>query len=330
MIKTNTIKSVGLSVPSLTFGASGMGNLFHRLSNVEAIGILEGAIEMGWRAFDVAPHYGSSLAEIRLGLALRTLDRDSFVLSTKVGRLLMPRQESGLQNGEEFYDENPFNRVYDYSYDGIMRSYEDSIRRLGTRRIDILYVHDIGKYAHGDTAEEREHFRTLCNSGFKALEELKKGGQIKAYGIGANEIEIMMEAMDYGNMDVVLLANRYNMLEPNQNEFFEKCKKRNVSVAAAAVFASGVLVKKNISEGRYEYGKVPKKVFDRVVEISKVCDRHGVPIGAAAIQFPLRNKDVVSVVCGVTSIEQVRKNYEWAQWDIPENLWKDLAKIGIK
>ncbi len=329
MIKTNIIKSTGTKIPSLTLGCSGMGNLYHRLSNAEAIGIAEDAIKMGWRSFDVAPHYGSSLAELRLGLALRNIERDKIVLSTKVGRLLMPRQEDGLQNGQEFYDENPFNRVYDYSYDGIMRSYEDSIRRLGTRRIDILYVHDIGKYAHGATEEERKCFKTLCDSGFKALEELKKNGQIKAYGIGANETEIMMEAMDYADLDIVLLAQRYNLLEPQKEEFFKKCEKHNVSVSAAAVFASGVLVKKNMTEGHYEYGKITPEVFKRVQEISKICDKYNVPIGAAALQFPLRNKNVVSVVCGVTSTSQVKKNYEWAQWDIPENLWQDLAAIGI-
>jgi D-threo-aldose 1-dehydrogenase len=330
MIKINKIKSTGLEVPSLTLGCSGMGNMYHKMTNADAIGIAEGAISMGWRAFDVAPHYGSSLAELRLGLALRNLQRDEFVLSTKVGRLLMPRKEDGLQNGDEFYDENPFNRVYDYSYDGIMRSYEDSIRRLGTRRIDILYVHDIGKYAHGNTPEERKYFKTLCTSGFKALEELKKNGQIKAYGIGANEIEIMMEAMDYADLDVLLVAQRYNLLEPHKKEFFEKCEKRNVSVAAAAVFASGVLVKKTIDEGHYEYGKVTPEIFKRVTEIRHVCDKYNVPIGAAALQFPLRNKNVVSVVCGATSLQQVQSNYTWAQQDIPEELWHDMAAIGIE
>jgi len=330
MIKINKIKSTGLEVPSLTLGCSGMGNMYHKMTNADAIGIAEGAISMGWRAFDVAPHYGSSLAELRLGLALRNLQRDEFVLSTKVGRLLMPRKEDGLQNGDEFYDENPFNRVYDYSYDGIMRSYEDSIRRLGTRRIDILYVHDIGKYAHGNTPEERKYFKTLCTSGFKALEELKKNGQIKAYGIGANEIEIMMEAMDYADLDVLLVAQRYNLLEPHKKEFFEKCEKRNVSVAAAAVFASGVLVKKTIDEGHYEYGKVTPEIFKRVMEIRHVCDKYNVPIGAAALQFPLRNKNVVSVVCGATSLQQVQSNYTWAQQDIPEELWHDMAAIGIE
>lgn len=329
MIKLNKIKSADLEIPSLTLGCSGMGNLYHKLTNAEAINIAEGAIEMGWRSFDVAPHYGASLAEIRLGLALRNLDREKFVLSTKVGRILTPRQEAGLQNGEEFYDENPFNRIYDYSYDGIMRSYEDSLKRLGTRKIDILYVHDIGTYAHGNTPEEREYFKTLCNSGFKALEELKQSGQIKAYGLGVNEVDIVMEAMDYANLDIVLLAQRYNLLQPNQDKLFEKCEKHNVSINAGAVFASGVLVKKNMAEGHFEYGKITKEVFERVQEINKICDKYNVPIGAVALQYPLRNKNVVSVTIGASSIRQVESNYKWAQWDIPEEIWTDLAKIGI-
>ncbi len=329
MITMNKIKRVDLKVPSLILGCSGMANMYHRMTNAEAIGIAEGAIELGYRGFDVAPHYGASLAEIRLGLALRSLERDDFVLSTKVGRLLYPRQEEGLQNGNEFYDENPMNRVFDYSYDGIMRSYEDSIRRLGTRRIDILYVHDIGTYAHGKTPEERQHFKTLCDSGFKALEELRKNGQIKAFGIGANEVDIMVEAMDYADMDIMLVAQRYNLLETHHEEFFQKCEQRNVSVAVAAPYASGVLVKKSITEGHYEYGSVPKEIFDRVMEIRKVCDAYDVPIGAAALQYPLRNKNVVAVVCGATSQKQASSNWEWAQTDIPEGLWKALSDIGI-
>lgn len=330
MITMNKIKRGDLKVPSLMLGCSGMANMYHNMTNAEAIGIAEDAIELGYRGFDVAPHYGASLAEIRLGLALRNLEREDFVLSTKVGRLLVPRQEPGLQNGNEFYGENPMNRVFDYSYDGIMRSYEDSLRRIGTRRIDILYVHDIGTYAHGKTAEERKHFKILCDSGFKALEELRANGQIKAFGIGANEVDIMEEAMDYTDMDLVLVAQRYNLLETHHESFFAKCEKHNVSVAVAAPYASGVLVKNNISEGHYEYGNVPKEVFNRVMEIHKVCDRYGVPIGAAALQFPLRNPNVVSVVCGATSPKQAKSNWEWAQVEIPEELWKALSEIGIQ
>lgn len=329
-IKMNSVKSADLKVPSLILGCSGMGNLYHKLTNAEAIGIAEDAIKMGWRGFDVAPHYGASLAELRLGLALRNLNRDDFVLSTKVGRLLYPRKEAGLQNGEEFYDENPFNRVYDYSYDGIMRSYEDSLRRLGTRRIDILYVHDIGTYAHGEGEEERKCFKTLCTSGFKALEELKRNGDIKAYGLGVNETKIVMETLDYVDFDLVLLAQRYNLLNPNQDELFAKCEKHNVSIIAAAVFASGVLVKKSMAQGHFEYGKITPEVFARVQEINKICDKYNVPIGAVALQYPLRNKNVISVVCGVSSSSQVEKNWNWAHCDIPDGIWQDLAKIGIK
>lgn len=327
MIRDNIIKSVGLKIPSLTFGGAGIGNLFKDLTNSEAIEIVERSIKTGWRSFDTAPHYGSSLSEIRMGLGLRGLDRDKFVLSTKVGRLLEPRQEGGLEAGEIFLNENPFNRIYDYSYDGIMRSYEHSLRRLGTRRIDILFVHDIGTYAHGQTKAERSYFKILCESGFAALEELKRNGQIKAYGIGTNEQEILMEAIDHAKMDIVLLANRYNLLETDRREFFSKCKKYNVSVAIAAPFATGVLAAANIETSMYEYGKVTEKIVKRVKEILDVCQVHRVPMGAAALQFPLRNENVVTVTCGVQSVEQAQQNYAWAQWNIPDLLWKDLVDI---
>ncbi len=160
MIVMNTIKSTGMKVPSLTFGSASLANLFKELTNVEAMAIVEKAIQVGWRYFDTAPHYGSGLAEIRLGLGLRGLERKDYVLSTKVGRLLASRkQQPGLEAGDFFYHENPFNRAPDYSYAGIMRSYQDSIQRLGTRYIDILYVHDIGSYTYGSTEEERFHLK---------------------------------------------------------------------------------------------------------------------------------------------------------------------------
>ena len=330
MIQMNEIKSVGLQVPSLTFGSASLANLFKELSNIEAMQVVDKAIQVGWRYFDSAPHYGSGLAELRLGLGLRGLPRDEYVLSTKVGRLLVSRGHTpGLEAGDFFYQENPFNRQPDYSYSGIMRSYEDSIQRLGARYIDILYVHDIGTYTYGKTDIERFHFKTLCESGFKALEELKANGDIKAFGVGANEEAILMEVMDHASVDIFMFANRYNLLETDHQAFFDKCQRHNVSVAVAAPFATGVLVAPDKNKAIYEYGKVPQPIIDKVERIDAVCRRHGVPIGAAALQFPLRNPNVVTVTCGVQSVEQAVSNYDWANLAIPDALWADLAEMGI-
>lgn len=331
MIRDNVIKSAGLAIPSLTFGGASIANLFKGLSNAAAIGVVEKAIEVGWRSFDTAPHYGGGLSELRLGLGLRGLERTDYVLSTKVGRMLVSRKDQpGLEAGNVFFDENPFNRKFDYSYDAIMRSYEDSIQRLGTRRIDILYVHDVGSYTHGKTETERAHFRVLCGSGFRALEELKRSGDIKAFGVGANEQEILMEVMDHAKPDIFVFANRYNLLETGHEAFFEKCKRHDVSVAVAAPFATGVLVATERSKAVHEYGKVYPEVIEKVERIERICRLHGVPIGAAALQFPLRNPNVVTVVCGVQSVEQAVSNYEWAQKEISAALWSDLAQIGIR
>lgn len=326
MIEKKEIKSVGLEIPSLTFGGASIGNLFNRMTNVEAMEVVEEAIKVGWRSFDTAPHYGSSLSELRLGLGLRGLENDEYILSTKVGRMLVPRHEEGLEEGDFFFDENPFNREFDYTYDGIMRSYEDSLKRLGKNKIDILYIHDVGTYTHGNTPEERKHFKDLCDSGYKALEELKEKGEIKAFGIGANEKEIIMEAMDHFDMDVVMFANRYNLLETNHDDFFDKCEKNNVSVIVAAPFATGILATGN-TDGRYEYGKLPEHLVTRVEKIKEICARYNVPIGAAAIQFPLRNKNVVSVNSGVRTIKQANTNYEWMNTNIPEEMWKELEAL---
>lgn len=331
MITTNTIKSVGLSVPSLTFGAASLANLFKTLSNNEALDIVDKAIENGWRYFDTAPHYGSGLSELRLGLGLRGLERSEYVLSTKVGRLLESRkQQPGLEAGEFFFDENPFNRQADYSYGGIMRSFEDSIQRLGTRYIDILYVHDIGTYTYGQTEQERQHFKAFCDSGQKALEELKRHGDIKAWGVGANEEAILMEVMDNAAPDIFMLANRYNLLETDRHAFFDKCEKQGVSVAVAAPFATGVLVARDKAASLYEYGAVPAEILEKVKNIDELCAAHGVPVGAVALQFPLRNSNVVTVTCGVQSIEQVVTNYQWANWPVPQKLWDELVSLGIK
>ncbi|MBI5519805.1 MAG: aldo/keto reductase [Desulfovibrio sp.] len=331
MIRVNVIKSAGLAIPSLTFGGASIGNLFRELTNTEALSVVEKAIEVGWRSFDTAPHYGSGLSELRLGLGLRGLDRQDYVLSTKVGRLLVSRKDQpGVEAGDFFYNENPFNRKYDYSYDGIMRSYEDSIQRLGARRIDILYVHDVGTYTHGKTEVERAHFKALCDSGFKALDELKAAGEIKAWGVGANEEEILMEVMDHGKPDIFMFANRYNLLETKREAFFSKCLAHNVSVSVAAPFATGVLAASGKKKTTYEYGQVPAEVLAKVAQINDICRAHDVPIGAAALQFPLRNPSVVTVACGVKSIEQAVSNFEWAALDIPESLWTELARIGIE
>jgi D-threo-aldose 1-dehydrogenase len=331
MIVMNTIKSTGMKVPSLTFGSASLANLFKEVTNVEAMAIVEKAIQVGWRYFDTAPHYGSGLAEIRLGLGLRGLDRKEYILSTKVGRLLAPRKDlPGLEAGDFFYHENPFNRAPDYSYGGIMRSYQDSIQRLGTRYIDILYVHDIGTYTYGSTEEERLHFKNFRESGYKALEELKANGDIKAWGVGANEDRILMEVMEHTRPDMFMLANRYNLLETDRRDFFEKCHQHAVSVAVAAPFATGVLVADKKEDSLYEYGKVPSEIVNRVKSIEQVCHRYDVPIGAAALQFPLRNENVVTVTCGVQSVKQAVDNYNWADMSIPEALWHDLAELGIE
>lgn len=328
MITHRKIKSVNLDIPTLTFGGASIGNLFMRLTNQVALDVMDKAIEVGWRSFDTAPHYGSGLSERRLGLGLRGLERDQYLLSTKVGRLLVSRRhKEGLDAGDFFFDEGAFDRRYDYSYDGIMRSWEDSIQRLGVRYLDILLVHDLGTYTHGQTPEERQHFKDFCESGVKALEELKSAGEIKAWGMGANEQEIFMEAMDHVTPDILMLANRYNLLEMDRNDLFAKCRQKNVSVTIAAPFATGILVTPEKVNALYEYGKAPEAVVKRVMKIEEVCRAHNVPVGAAALQFPLRQDLIVSVACGVQSLEQASVNYEWATWNIPEALWSDLVII---
>jgi D-threo-aldose 1-dehydrogenase len=285
--------------------------------------IVAAAWAAGVRYVDTAPFYGVGQAERAVGDALRDRPRDEWVLSTKVGRLLRPNP-SGVHADGRIHP-LPFDPVYDYSYDGIMRSFEDSLQRLGLARIDILYVHDIGTYQHGPEAHPAL-MRTLRESGYRALEKLRSDGAVSAIGIGVNEREVLLEAMEWGQWDAFLLAGRYTLLEQAPlDDLLPKCAAAGTSIVVGGPLNSGILAGRDT----WNYDKAPPEVVARVKAIAAICASHNVPLPAAALQFPLAHPAVAAVIPGPRNAPEFNENLALLRRPIPPSLWSDLRQAGL-
>lgn len=317
----------GLHLTELGFGAAPIGNLYRPLLDRDVDALLHSAWEAGLRYFDTAPLYGFGLSEARLGRFLQTKPRDEFVLSTKVGRLMKPNTGWHEQR-EAFIDAAPFEPVFDYSYDGIMRSFDESLERLGLDKIDILLMHDIGSATHG--AEHPSLMKTAMNDGYRALDTLRAEGRAAAIGIGANEWQVCAEAMNYGRWDAFLLAGRYTLLEQEPADvFFPLCAKAGIGLVIGGAFNSGILATGVVAGARFNYGDVPEDVIARVRRIDAVCKAHGVPLPAAALQFPGAHPLVATVIPGIANRAELVSAVSWAKQTIPASLWSDLKAEGL-
>jgi D-threo-aldose 1-dehydrogenase len=315
----------------LGFGGGPIGNLFRPVTDAVARASVEAALLAGIRYVDTAPHYGFGLSEKRLGAALAVADPQcQTVLSTKVGRRLDPRPDADLsQPRQGFVSPEPFESVFDYSYSGVMRSYETSRMRLG-REIDVLYVHDLGERTHGE--DHRTLFRQFMEEGYRALRELRDAGAVCAIGLGANEWQVCEQAFDHGDFDVVLLAGRYTLLEQSAlDTFLPRCERSGVAVIVGGPYNSGILVQgaRQRERATYDYARAPREVLARVAEIERVCDRHGVPLAAAALQFPLAHSQVVAVIPGMSSPAEVHDAQQWLATPIPDAFWLELRAAGL-
>lgn len=328
-IRKRRIGSTSLEVSELGFGAATLGNLYHPMPDEEAVAAIDMAQKMGLNQFDTAPYYGFGLSERRVGDALRTTPAADYVLSTKVGRLLKPCAKAEDKFG--FCSPMPFDPVYDYSYDGVMRSYEHSIQRLGLPRIDILYMHDIGQMTHGE--DHKRLFRIAMEGGYKAMDELRSQGLVSAIGLGVNEYEVCDLAMDYCDFDCLLLAGRYTLLEQHSVEkFLPRCVDRNVSIVLGGPYNSGILATGVHCEGlvpHYNYAPAPDDVVARVARIEKVCSEFDVPLAAAALQFPLAHSAVVSVIPGLSSPCRVAATVDLMRVEIPDAFWSALQDLEL-
>ncbi len=318
-----TLPRGGTVLTALGLGCAQMGGMYSDVSLEACRALLDAAWDAGVRYFDTAPYYGYTRSERRLGTLLDGRDRDSYALSTKVGRLMQPDPGVGETEGE-WIRPLPFRPVYDYSADGIMRSVEHSLQRLGTIRADILYVHDIGRRTHG--ARHDHYWQQLtAGGGFRALERLRADGAVGAIGLGVNEWEVVAEAMDAIDLDVTMLAGRYTLLEQRSLPFLDRCRTRGNAVVAAGVFNSGVLVGNN----KFDYGDAPPEIVSRTERLRACCGRFGVPLAAAALQFPLHHPAIYSCVVGARSARQVQTNVAWLHTPIPAELWAALKRDGL-
>ncbi|HJU20678.1 MAG TPA: aldo/keto reductase [Stellaceae bacterium] len=317
------IGRTAVEVTVLGLGCATLGGRRVPVGRTQAEAIVRAAWEAGVRYVDAAPYYGSGQAERAVGDALRGERRDDWVLSTKVGRLLRPRSDLVADPDNRY--PLPFEAVFDYSYDGVMRSFEDSLQRLGLARIDILYVHDIGAMQHGTEAHPRL-MRSLREGGYRALEELRRSGAVRAIGIGVNEREVLIEALEWGEWDAFLLAGRYTLLEQAPlDDLLPQCLSRGVSVIVGGPLNSGILAGRET----WNYRPAPPEIVARAEAIRTLCERHGVPLAAAALQFPLAHKAVAAIIPGPRNVSEFEDNLRLFQQPIPAELWADLRALRL-
>ena len=320
----------GLDFTELGFGTAPLGNLFRAISEDDAHAVLEKAWETGVRYYDTAPLYGLGLSETRLNRFLRGKRRDDYVLSTKVGRLMRvskPEERTGIG---KFFDTPSRREVYDYSHDGVMRSVEFSLERLGVDRVDILFAHDLDIFTHGSKEASDARIEEFMRSGYGALISLRDQGVIKAIGGGINEWQVAQTLAERGDFDLFLLAGRYTLLEQEAlNSFLPLCEKRGIGIVLGGPYNSGILATGAKPGAYYNYEAAPQDILDRVSRIEAVCKRHGVKLIEAALRFPLAHPSVVSLIPGGQRVAEVESNRAILDVDIPAALWADLKAEGL-
>jgi D-threo-aldose 1-dehydrogenase len=327
MLNNRTRSPINLS--QLGFGGAPLGNLYRKIEDSDAQATLDAAWDAGVRYFDTAPQYGLGRSEMRFAEALARFDPVQVSLSTKVGRILeyCPTEEV---TPEAFVDVPQKRIVFDFTYDGIMRSYEDSIVRLKTDRIDMLLLHDIDAGTHGQAFEDNNLRQLFSEGGYRALSELREADKISAIGAGVNTWQICERLLGEADFDGFLLAGRYTLLEQDPlDTFLPLCIERDVGIILGGPYNSGILATGAIEGARYDYAPASEKILQRVRALNDVCVAHDTPLIAAALQFPLGHPAVKSVIPGASSPDEVHQNVEIFETPIPDALWSDLKSQGL-
>ena len=322
----------GAALPftELGFGTAPLGNLYRPLTEKEARATLEAAWLSGYRYFDTAPLYGLGLSETRLNGFLRDKPRGSYLLSTKIGRLLQLCPPAERSRPNAFYDVPSRREAFDYSYDGVMRSLEFSLERLGLDGVDVVFAHDVDITTHGTKDASDQRIRELMEGGYKALVKLRDEGVIKAFGAGVNEWEVAETLARAGDFDLFLLAGRYTLLEQKAlDSFLPLCAERKIGVVIGGPYNSGILATGPKPGARYEYAPASPEILDRVKRIERICKAHGIKLVEAALRFPLSHPAVVSVIPGGQKPSETRRNAEILSVKIPPGLWRDLKAEGL-
>jgi D-threo-aldose 1-dehydrogenase len=316
---------------ALGFGGAPLGNLFHAVAENDAIALVRHARASGVAYFDTAPHYGNGLSEIRIGKGLGGIARDEYILSSKVGRLLVPdRAAPREQNG--YVDVLPYRQRWDYSRAGTLRSVEESLQRLGVSRLDLVYIHDIDRDTHGAAYARR--FDEVLTGAIPELTELREGGVIGGFGLGVNDWRVCIEVLARADLDIVLLAGRYTLLDQGAlSELLPVCERRGVAVVVGGPYNSGILATgAHPADGTapyFNYAPAPPDLIARVAEIEAVCAEFDVPLRAAALQFPRAHPAVASVIPGARTIAEFDQNLALATRAIPPAFWQALADRGL-
>jgi len=320
----------GLTFTEIGFGTAPLGNLYRAISDEDADAILNAAWDGGIRYYDTAPLYGLGLSETRLNRLLRGKPRDEYVLSTKVGRLLKPCDPGERTGFGKWFDVPARQEVYDYSYDGVLRSVEFSLERLGTHRIDVLFAHDLDIFNHGSQEVLDGYLSQFLDGGYKALSELRDQGVIKAFGAGINEWQPAQYLVERGDFDIFLLAGRYTLLEHEALEsFLPLCEEKGIGLVIGGAYNSGILATGAKPGAFYNYDPAPQDILDRVAKIEAACEAEGVAMLDAAFRFPLVHPSVVSVIPGGQGVSEMARNFEAASASIPATLWDRLKTEGL-
>ncbi|WP_370232188.1 aldo/keto reductase [Cognatishimia sp.] len=327
----NNRSKIPAPLTRMGFGGAALGNLYRKIEEEDAQAALQAAYDAGIRYFDTAPQYGLGLSEMRFGDAIRRFGRDDIQLSTKVGRLLLDCEPHEV-TPEAFVDVPQKRIVYDYTYDGVMKSYEASKSRIGIERADILLVHDVDAFSHGGSQEVSDaKVRELFDGGgYRALDELRSAGEIAAIGAGVNEWQVCEKLMGLGDFDGFLLAGRYTLLEQEALEsFLPLCVKQDVGIILGGPYNSGILATGAVEGAKYNYAPAPDHILERVRKIDAICRDHGVKLIEAALQFVLGHPAVKTVVPGAVNAQEVQANVAVLETPIPPAFWSDLRSSGL-
>ncbi|MEJ3654427.1 aldo/keto reductase [Actinomycetes bacterium KLBMP 9759] len=311
----------GVEVSPIGFGGAALGNLYTEVTEADARATIDAAWDAGTRFFDTAPHYGLGLSERRIGAALAERPRDRYTISTKIGRLLVPDPAGAGDDVEGgFAVPADQRRVWDFSADGVRRSLDDSLERLGLDRVDLLLIHD-----------PDDHWEQAVGEAYPALHELRAQGVIGAIGAGMNQSAMLTRFVRETEIDAVLMAGRYTLLDQSaEADLLPACAERGVSVIAAGVFNSGVLATDDPPENAtYNYAPAAEEIRERALRIGAVCRRHGVSVPAAAIAFVARRPEVATILIGARTPDEIRSNAVSAAAEVPDALWTDLAAEGL-
>jgi len=319
-----------VALTRMGFGGAPLGNLYRKVSEEDAQAALQAAFDGGLRYFDTAPMYGLGVSERRFGEALKRFGRDNVTLSTKIGRLL---EDCGPDEVTPagFVDVPQKRIVFDYSHDGVMRSFESSLDRLGVETVDILLVHDVDVYTHGTREVSDAKVRELFDrGGYRALDELRAAGRIKAIGAGVNEWQVCEKLLGLGDFDCFLLAGRYTLLEQESLEsFLPLCVERDVAIILGGPYNSGILATGAIPGARYNYQPAAPEILERVRRIEDVCAAHGVRLIEAALQFVTAHPAVRTLIPGAAKATEVEANMKLMSRILPAGLWSDLKSAGL-